>query len=455
MVLEHRLSRPLGFALGSALVAMLAGEAFAQDRTIGGEVLRITSGRTSFMVDLTGDLALENGAEVSLTVDGKQRTGTVKKVTENGNALIRLNKGLPKSVNVGDDVTMTVDKGAVVSGDEKEGSVKLTKGGFKKAYWDEVSFIAAHRRSGVRADVEVSYLGAQGADKAKGGSANEDTELGVDDKTMTFGGAAGFVGRDGIGGGLLLDYVKTDRTASADVTTASIGATGKDENVRTVAVVDLTPYFAYLSRAKTGDFGYGVGVGVPIRTTTAERKVTINSVEAESDPAKTSEMGPSFEFLAGNNSWAALLGITPLSGKITQSGAKDVDHKSTEIALNFEKYGKTLSARAGITFLSTEDKYDGATLKDSGQRFSARLDIGMGSFNVVPFLDYTSTKRKIESLDGTFTEMDLGARFAMSGVYAPFVSLGLNSKSGNEKTADGTKVESETSGIRLAGGVNI
>src|SRR5437763_1303909 len=113
-----------------AMCGLLAvcGARLAHAATIEGEILRITAERTGMLVDLRGDTTVESGTKVTVTVDGKKRTGKVTKVTENGRAFIVMNKGLPKAVNVGDEVAMD-SEGAPAPEDK---GVTLAKGGYTK-----------------------------------------------------------------------------------------------------------------------------------------------------------------------------------------------------------------------------------------------------------------------------------------------------------------------------------
>ncbi len=452
---------PMLRILGGTLVAwswLTGTTAFAVP--LEGEIIKITKGRTAVMVDLSGNATVETGATVKLTVDGKERTGTVKKVTDNGNAFLKLNKGLPKNANVGDKVTMDLTSGGSEGDTGKSGAALLKKGGANKAYWNEISFLAAHRKPGMRADVAVSYLGGEGSNKTTGGSAKSDVEFAVTDKHTNFSGGAGFVGRGGIGGGILFEYDSADFEESASIKTANDGsgaaATDKDTRTAESKVLGFMPYFEYLDRASSAGMGFGAGIGIPIRSVTAKTATKIGPNDGDAPEAKTNEIGVTLEGLVGNPSWAVIIGLTPsLGGKIKQSGQDDVDHKSSEYAFHFESYGRSLKFRAGLTLISSKDDYKGAALEESGTKFSGTVDVSLGKFDLIPFLDYTSSKRKIGDANGTFGELDVGSRFAMAGTYAPFVSLSLSRKSGEEKNDDGVKQESLVGGIRLAGGVNI
>lgn len=422
---------------------------------IEGEITKITKGRQSFMVDLAGNATLDNGATVELTIDGKQRTGTVKKVAENGKAFIKLSKGLPKAVNVGDTVQIDAGTGAA-EGTSSAGSVQLKKGGNNKAYWNEISFLAAHRKPGTRADLELGYLGAQGADKASGGANKENTEYAVTDKHTTFSGGAGWVGRGGVGGGALLNYDSSERAESASIRTAATSTTDSDGTTAGRKVTQIEPYIEYLDRANTGGLGFGGGLGIPIRMTQADRHVKVASVETKFDPAKTTQTGVELEGLVGNDNYAFIIGLTPvLSGKIKQAGEADVDRKSGEYALHYENYGRQLKWRVGVTLGSSEDSYTGSKLTESATKFSGTVDWSLGMVDAIPFLNYTRTSRKRGDASGTFRTTDFGARVAWSGVYAPFVSVSLSNESGDEKNDAGRHSESTVGGFRMAGGLNI
>ncbi len=448
----------------AALLSWSALPALGESLQVEGEVLKITSKRTGFMVDLVGDLTLEKDASVKLNVAGKERTGKVTKVTDNGRAFIKLNKGLPASVKVGDSVAMEVESGA--SQEEpaapKEGSARLVKGGASKAYWDEISFLAAHRNPGLRTDVAVAYLNGAGAEKSEGGTAangqaiNDDTEYAVEDKHVTFSGDVGHVGRGGFGGGALLTYNSQDRTTSADIDTAATGTTDSDKVETSRKVTKLMPYIEYLDRVKSGDIGFGLGLGIPIRSVVSERKVQIAGEDLDSEPAKTTETGLTIEAMFGNKIGAFILSLTPvLNGTIKQSGEDDVKHTSSEYALHHETYLRKVKIREGIVLINSKDAYDDDALTDKGWKLQVRLDVGMGSFNLIPFLDYQSLKRSRGDLSGKLTELDIGSRFAKAGIYAPFVSLGLNRKSETQTTQDDRDVATSIGGIRLAGGITI
>ncbi len=447
-----------------ALLSWTGAEAHAESLSVEGEVLKITGKRTGFMIDLVGDLTLEPEAAVTLTVDGKQRTGKVTKVTDNGRAFIKLNKGLPGSVNVGDTVAMQVESGATAAepAEPKAGSARLVKGGATKAYWDEISFLAAHRNPGLRTDVAIAYLNGAGAEKSKGGTTasgqniDDDTEYAVEDKHVNFSGDVGFVSRGGFGGGALLTYDSSERSTSADIDTTATNTTDSDKVETSRKVTELMPYVEYLSRVKTGDIGFGFGIGIPIRNTVAARKVEIAGESDDADPAKTTETGVTLEAMLGNRFGAFILSLTPsLSGKIKQSGQDDVTHTSSEYAFHHETYMKKLKLREGIVLIRSKDDYESDALKDVGYKFQARVDIGMGSFNLIPFIDYLSLKRSRGDLSGKLTELDLGSRFAKAGVYAPFVSLGINRKTEKQTTEDDRDVNASIGGLRVAGGITI
>ena len=221
-------------------------------------------------------------------------------------------------------------------------------------------------------------------------------------------------------------------------------------------MTEFTPYIAFLSRPKTGDLGFGLGIGIPLRTTVAERTVTIASETADSAPATTNESGVSLELQKGTNSWALIVGLTPvLNGKIKQKNAEDVDHKSSEYSVHFETYGLTFKSRAGLVIFSATDDYEDDALKESGYKVSGRLDFRVSTFNVIPYLDYTSMKRTRGDVSGDLSETEIGGRLSWSAVYAPFVALGINLKSEEQTSADDRDVKTDVGGVRLAGGLNI
>jgi hypothetical protein len=443
----------LSIALLALVTLLLPQRGSGQSGEINGEILKISKKRTLVLIDLAGDADISEGTEVTMTVDGKTRTGSVRSVAATGNAMIKLNKGLPKSVNVGSSVMMNVASGDAPA---TPSSVRLAKGFTNKAYWDDVSYLASHRRAGTRTDVEVGLLNKQGARDSKGGYQEDDTEYEYNEKTTSANGSAGWVGRGGIGGGFLFDYVASDREISASVETATSGLTDKVSDKLERKVSNITPYLAFLSRAKTGDLGFGGGIGYLIRSTTSEFMAQDGSDSLDPGPTKVTQSGVTLELLMGANSWAAITQINPgIKGKEKQDGYDDVERTSSEFGFHFEYYGRALKKRIGLVYYSDKGESDLISQKDTGMKFSARVDLDFRSYHLIPFLDVTNLQRKVEGAKGTQTTTDIGTRMAWSGVLAPFVSLGVSVLNEKQSGTDIPKTTTTAGGFRLSGGISI
>ena len=164
--------RPVPIAFFFIVSIALPGFATAQTTEISGELLRVSKKRTVILVDLAGDTELAEGDGVRLAIEGKTRSGAVRSISDNGNAMVRLTKGLPSTVKVGDTLKMTKEAAAATAeaSNSAAKSVRLVKGFRNKAYWDDVSYLATHRRAGARSDIELAYLTKQGARESSGGT---------------------------------------------------------------------------------------------------------------------------------------------------------------------------------------------------------------------------------------------------------------------------------------------
>jgi hypothetical protein len=432
--------------------------ALAQEREIDGEILKISKKRTVVLIDLAGDEELSEGDAFSMDVRGKARTGTVESILNNGKAMIKLNKGLPKAVAVGASVklALTGEKPATA----KKKQVRLTKGFYNKAYWDDVSYLASHRRSGTRTDLEVGTLSKQGARDSSGGTQQDDTEFAYSEKSTSANGSAGWVGRGGIGGGVSFDYLAADREISANIDTASSGTTDKVADKLERKVTNFTPYFAFLSRVKTGDIGFGAGLGYLVRSMTADYKMQDGVDISDPKEAKVTQAGPTLEGLIGANTWSTILQINPgIKGKEKQTGFDDVERTSSEFGLHYEYYGQRLKKRIGLVYYSDKGESDQISQKDTGYKFSMRFDLDFRKFHLVPFLDVTNLRRKLDapdaSAEGTQRTTDIGTRVAWSGVLAPFVSMGVSILNEKQSGKDIPSTKTAAGGFRIAGGISI
>jgi hypothetical protein len=437
-------------------LSTLCAHAFAAD--FAGEVTRVSKRRTVVTIELRGDTALEAGDKLVVETKDGAAAGTIRKITENGKAIVRLRQPLAESVGVGTDVKLKSEGGSepsapVVTAGKK---VKLSRGGFKKLYWDEVSYLAAHRRAGTRVDLEVGYLSAAGNSSRKGGSIEEDADFETTDKRLQFSTTAGYIPRGGFGGGLQLAYDDSDREATAEITTEATASVDQDKEETSKQTTELRPYVAYLDRPTTGDLGYGVGLSVPIRMTKQERKITIAGEVGDSSPSETNETGISIDALVGSNTWAVIFGISPgVAGKVKSEGQEDVDREFVQYSAHYECYQPIGNLRVGLTYSNGTDKYPSGDLKEKLVKIATALDFRVASVNVIPLVEYTSIDRTLGDRTGDGSETELGARVALSGKYAPFVSLNLNLRSEDETLRDSRKVERATSGVRVAGGISI
>lgn len=427
----------------------------AQDAEISGEILKISKKRTVILLDLAGDADVSEGSKIQWTAGGKIRTGIVRSVAKNGKAMIKLNKGLPAAVAKGDTVSLVVLSGDTPSA-ASNAPVRLAKGYRNKAYWDDVSYLASHRRSGTRTDVEVGYLGKQGARESSGGAESSDIEYKYQEKTTAVNGGAGYVGRGGIGGGFLFDYISASRETSASVDTESTASVDSLSDKFDRKVTNIAPYLALLSRAKTGDFGFGAGLGFLMRNTTSDYVMEDGADTIDPKATKVTQTGVTLEFLMGSNSWAFITQINPgIKGKEKQDGFDDVERTSSEFGFHFETYGDQLKSRIGVIYYVDKGESDIISQKDSGYKISGRLDSDLRTFHLVPFLDYASIKRKVDQAEGTQTVTDIGTRVAWSGVYAPFVSLGLSILNEKQSGNNIPDVKTTAGGLKIAGGISI
>lgn len=445
----------LSVALAVCLAWLLPNTAMAQQSEISGEILKISKKRTVFLVDLAGDTEVSEGTAIELSVDGKLRTGTIRSIADNGNAMIKLNKGLPAAIKNGDTIRMMLMAGGTATAGSTS-SVRLAKGYKNKAYWDDVSYLATHRRSGVRTDLEIGLVNTQGAREASGGDQGADIEYEYTEKTTAANGAAGWLGRGGIGGGVVFDYASSTRETSATVDTAASASTEEVADKFERKVTNFTPYFGWLSRAKTGDFGFGAGLGLLIRNTTSDFSMTDGSDTVDPKETKVTQSGVTLEFLMGSNSWAFITQINPgIKGTEKQAGFDSVERTSSEFGFHFETYGQSLKSRVGLVLFTDKGESDDLSQKDTGFKLSGRLDGDCRTWHLVPFFDYVSVKRSVDQAKGTQSVTDIGTRLALAGVYAPFVSLGfsiLNEKQSGDSIPD---LKTSAGGFKIAGGISI
>lgn len=406
-----KLSGWLSLLISSLLLLFSAPIQAAGAVAYRAEVFKISPKRTLVIVDLERGIKVMTGAKVSLSSADGTIDASVRKVSKDGRAILKLKRPLPAALAVGDDVRIS----GIDTGNETD-AISVVGG---RTNWKESTMLGLRQNSGMAAEasLEGDFLG--GTAKSTGGRSQENAEFAVTERNYGIDLEASYL-TSIIGGGFKFLYLSHSTTAKSEIKTAATATTDSDATSDTLSGYDAVPYIAYAS----GSGLFKAGIGYQISNKQSERIVTIAGVDGEHSPIKISENGPTLEFVLGLSAVKLGLNILPrASGKLVEEGQQDVDRTASKLGAFVVTNVGSIPTRVGF---QTEKKVDSYTNNDavtSVTGFDFQSDIARTSLTFVPRLGYDMETATLGERSGKGSRLSIGSKVVFNSKWSPFVGV--------------------------------